>query len=217
MDTLTQALEYHRRGWSIIPIQPGTKVAAGSWKGYQERQAAEAQLRVWFGNGQAYGLAVLFGEASGGLVCRDFDTMAGYERWARQHPELAATLPTVATARGRHVYFRGTERRIAKLADGELRGAGYCLLPPSRHPDGPVYSWLVLLPDGPVPFISDVYAAGLGPKGIPQQAAGVRRVRGQAVKTTDVVEFFRALAERPEAGLDDVVCGGMIECLGGAQ
>ena len=39
--------------------------------------------------------------------------------WAAGHPELAATLPTVSTARGKHVYFVGTVRRIiVRAKDG---------------------------------------------------------------------------------------------------
>ncbi len=159
LSLLQVVLEYHRRGWSIIPIRPGTKKAACKWEQFQSVQPSEATLKKWFAENPAYGLAVILGAASGGLVCRDFDTMEAYERWARTHPDLARTLPTVATARGRHVYFGGTERTITKMADGELRGAGYCLLPPSRHPDGPVYTWLIPLPAGPLPFVEDVHAA----------------------------------------------------------
>ncbi len=154
------ALEYHARGWSVIPTAPRSKIAAGKWKKFQERAADESQIRKWWANGHTYGIAVIFGDVSGGVVCRDFDVQASYDRWAAAHPDLAATLPTVATSRGRHVYFRSDHRGISKFDDGELRGAGYCLLPPSRHPDGPTYRWVVPLPAGPLPFIADACAAG---------------------------------------------------------
>jgi hypothetical protein len=74
------------------------------------------------------------------------------------HPDLAQTLPTVATSRGRHVYFRAGPadlffldlRDLNPPEDGEYRGDSghYCLLPPSRHPDGPTYKWLLPPPDG---------------------------------------------------------------------
>jgi len=104
---------------------------------------------------------VIFGKVSGGLVCRDFDVLAGYDQWAADHPELARALPTVATARGRHVYFCSNHRGIKKLTDGELRGAGYCLLPPSRHPAGTAYHWLNPLPEGQLPTIDDIQGKGL--------------------------------------------------------
>lgn len=161
MTTLDAALRYAALGWSIIPTTPNSKKSAFSWKCYQQRPADEWQIWRWFRDGQPFGIAVIFGDVSGGLVCRDFDTMEGYKQWAADHADLAATLPTVATARGRHVYFRADRRGIVKVADGELRGAGYCLLPPSRHPDGPSYKWLVPLPDGEIRFVADVHAAGL--------------------------------------------------------
>ena len=159
---LAAALEYHRRGWSIIPIAAGTKKPPKGfrWKRFQKRRPTEQELHDWFEGRDDLGLAVIFGEVSGGLVCRDFDTMASYHRWSREHPDLADTLPTVATARGRHVYFRSNHRGIVHQDDGELRGAGYCLLPPSVHPDGPTYKWLVPLPDGDLPLIDDIRAAG---------------------------------------------------------
>jgi hypothetical protein len=106
-------------------------------------------------------LAVILGEVSGELTCRDFDVQQAYDQWAADHPNLAATLPTVATARGRHVYFRSNHSGITKLADGELRGGGgYCVLPPSRHPKGPEYHWLIPLSQEAPPWVEDVRAEG---------------------------------------------------------
>ncbi|NLE37138.1 MAG: bifunctional DNA primase/polymerase [Pirellulaceae bacterium] len=159
---LEAALEYYRRGWAIIPIAKGTKKPPKGWpwKPYQTRKPTEDELRDWFYLRDDLCLAVILGPVSGGLVCRDFDDMAAYEAWAARFPSLAATLPTVETARGRHVYFLAECDRITHLDDGELRGAGYCLLPPSLHPDGHVYEWLIPLPQGHLPFVSDVQTAG---------------------------------------------------------
>jgi hypothetical protein len=78
-------------------------------------------------------LAVVLGDVSGGLVCRDYDDSAAFGRWSAAHPNYATALPTVATARGGHVYFRAapTDLRFVDLADGEYRGDSghYCLLP----------------------------------------------------------------------------------------
>ncbi|GAG12678.1 unnamed protein product, partial [marine sediment metagenome] len=156
---LEAALDYHHRDWSLIPIQPRTKVpACPSWKPYQTERADEAKLHHWFGSNGDQGVAVICGEVSGGLVVRDFDQMAAYERWAAEYPELAETLPTVATGRpGRHVYVRANIDQIRDLSpsrgsvltfdDGEVRGGGYCLLPPSKHPNGNDYRWIVPLGD----------------------------------------------------------------------
>ena len=177
---LAIALAYHRREWSIIPIAVGTKKPPprSKWKPYQSRRPTEAQLRRWFLNRTDRGLAVIHGAVSGGLVCRDFDVMESYDRWAREHPDLATTLPTVATARGRRVYFLAAEH-YAKLDDGELIGDSkhYSVLPPSPHPDGPLYHWLIPLPDGPLVFIDDLHGAGFLPADVTQKAQKAQKAQ----------------------------------------
>ena len=151
--TVAEALEYHQRGWSIFPMHMSTKRPAVRWKRYQTHPASKAKIRKWFQE-KDYGLGVVFGEVSGGLICRDFDDMDSYHAWATKQPELAETLPTVATSRGRHVFARATAEHIAAVrsligkprrhwgdsgaAGGELRcGVGcYSVLPPSMHPSG---------------------------------------------------------------------------------
>lgn len=161
MNLCDEALRYAARGWSIIPISKEKKPALRSWKPYQTRRPTEAELREWFQKPNVTGLALICGPVSGGVTVRDFDSMAAYERWATEYPGLASTLPIAKTGRGRHVYFRSGHDRVVKFGDtGELRGAGYVLLPPSAHPDGGHYEWLVALPDGPLPEI-DPYSSGL--------------------------------------------------------
>jgi hypothetical protein len=150
---LIAALDARRRGWSIIPVG-GDKRPLFGWKEYQMRLPAEGVLYDWFGGRlpQVVGLAVITGAVSGFLAVRDFDSADGYEDWAQSHPRLARSLPTVKTARGAHVYLRGPER-FANLDDGEYRAdpGHYVLLPPSLHPSGVIYHWLVPPPDGPLP------------------------------------------------------------------
>jgi hypothetical protein len=86
----------------------------------------------------------MLGAPSGGLCCRDFDTVAGFEQWKAAHPELAAALPTARTHRGFHVYFKAAEStKNETFEDGELRADRvYTLLPPSQHPLGGFYAWM---------------------------------------------------------------------------
>ena len=160
---LDAALDYRSRGLCVIPIRAGTKKAAlRSWKPFQSQRPDDATLRDWFAAG-GKGLAIVCGQVSGGLIVRDFDQQAAYNRWASDHADLAGKLPTAATARGRHVYGRIPERRgIVTLADGELRGdGGYVLAPPSIHPAGTAYRWIVPL-NGELPII-DLLSAGFIP------------------------------------------------------
>ena len=162
------AVTYAARGWSIIPVID--KRAAGLWKPFQTQPADEPTLRRMFARPGITGLAVILGSASGGLACRDFDDADAYHRWAADHRDLASTLPTVKTARGHHVYFAGPDG-YANLGDGEYRAdAGhYCRLPPSVHPDGPTYTWLIPLPDGELPSLDPVKAGLVTPSAATQQ------------------------------------------------
>ncbi len=139
---LEQVLEYDRYGWCIIPVPYGKKAARIRWGRYQESRPDEKQIRKWFATNNR-NIAVIVGEVSNGLTCRDFDTIAEYHLWVSKYPDLAKMLPTVQTSKGMHVYFEGHIKGIKHIANGELRGnGGYCLLPPSVHPDGAIYQWV---------------------------------------------------------------------------
>lgn len=167
---LEAARAYADRGWCVVPMLMGEKRPAVRWKRYQRDPPSPQTVYRWFretGNG----VGVIFGHVSGDLASRDFDDAQGYQRWATERPALAATLPTVATRRGFHVYCRlwpesveEARRRLGKrihgrgaidLGDGELRaGTGcYSVLPPSTHPSGHVYGWSIPLTAGDLPTL----------------------------------------------------------------
>jgi len=159
---LTDALGYFARGWSLIPIVPQTKKAAAAWTAHQKERASEAMIRLWFDKPKYPGIGVIFGKVSGGLASRDYDNPEAYRRWAADHPDLAATLPTVETGRGFHLYFRAASERFENCGDGEYRGNSghYSVLPPTIHPSGKPYRWMIPLPAGDLPLIDPV-AVGL--------------------------------------------------------
>jgi hypothetical protein len=145
---LEYALEYYRRGLCVIPSPYGKKAARIRWGKYQKSRPNEWQQRKWLSNSKR-NIAVVLGEVSGNLACRDFDAIEGYRLWASAHPDLSNKLPTVKTANGYHVYFESHFQGIKHVEDGELRGSGgYCLLPPSVHPHGQVYQWVNPLLNG---------------------------------------------------------------------
>lgn len=159
-ELLKAATDYHRRGWSIVPILAGTKQPPPgvTWHQFQQKAASLATVYRWFARDDIGGIGILAGAVSGGLVVRDFDGDGAYARWQQDHPDLAAQLPTIQTGRGHHVYFHGDAAEIVHLADGELRGAGYTLAPPSLHPSGKRYAW-ILPPSDELPEV-DPEAAG---------------------------------------------------------
>ncbi|OAI40197.1 hypothetical protein AYO40_05060 [Planctomycetaceae bacterium SCGC AG-212-D15] len=145
INLLDEALRYRERDWSIIPVTD--KKASVRWKSFQKGAASEATIRDWFRPGSRHnGLAVVMGQASDMLGCRDFDSEEGYQEWAERNPTVARELPTAETGRGRHVYFRAPREDFKNLGDGEYRAKSTCytVLPPSWHPEASrLYRWLM--------------------------------------------------------------------------
>src|SRR5262249_41720351 len=109
-----EAIAYARFGFAAIPTYLD-KTRAVRWKSRRTRRHSEATIRHLFTSTDADGLAVILGSASGGLACRDYDEVAPYQGWAASHLDLAATLPTVRTGRGFHVYHRCTNEQFVSL------------------------------------------------------------------------------------------------------
>lgn len=149
------AIDYSRRGWSVIPVGADKKPVVKGWKSRQLVRTEPADVPNWFAKQKGVaGVGIICGDVSGGLYVRDFDDADAYQRWAAAHPEHAATMPTVKTSRGFHLYGRWKGVRTTKGDDGELRGQGaYVCAPPTLHASGTVYAWLVPLPAGDIPEV----------------------------------------------------------------
>lgn len=168
-----EALKLYRHGWCVLPMKPRTKQPAlKGWARYQTQRPTDSTVCRWFPANADRGLAVVLGEVSGGLICRDFDQLDAYDAWAAEHPQLASRLPQSETGRGRHVFCRvepltiqgisPTGASIIDYGDGELRGGGLAVLPPSIHESGKAYLWLNR-PTDSVPTV-DLPATGLAQK-----------------------------------------------------
>jgi hypothetical protein len=132
------AADYRRRGWSVLRLKG--KIPAEPWAEYQQRRMAleEIEESPWPGVGIVTG-------AVSGIVVLDADSPEAVEELTRRgHPAT----PMVKTARGVHAYFQhpGGElpTRIG-LGNGlDLKGdGGYVVAPPSKHPSGSVYEWII--------------------------------------------------------------------------
>lgn len=94
-------------------------------------------------------LAVMCGKTSGNLFILDCETSQTLSENMQQLQKRGVPLWVVKTARGGHIYLRsrmGEVHNIASgtLADMEIRGRSlYVLAPPSLHPSGVYYEWLL--------------------------------------------------------------------------
>lgn len=142
--TVDFALGYLANDWSIIPLLERDKRPAIPWASFQQARATEEEALAWFQTGQS-NLGIVTGSISDLTVldCDSPDAIALAESLG-----LPPTW-TVQTGKGRHYYFRyqAGSRNFQKRDDLpgiDLRSeGGYVVAPPSRHPNGSIYAWMV--------------------------------------------------------------------------
>jgi hypothetical protein len=150
---LQAALQYASRGWSVLPVRPGGKeplIAGGVHAATTDRKTIEG----WWSRWPTANVGIACGTASG-LVVVDADDPQVLKRLAQEGRHLPPA-PTVRTARGVHLYFAcpAGGLRSRRVCDGvEVKAEGaYVLAPPSRHPCGALYHWVVE-PGGELPAL----------------------------------------------------------------
>lgn len=145
------ALEYVALGWPVFPlhgIQLGfctcpRRVCSTPGKhpvtphGLDDATVDAEQIRAWWAQWPSANIGLRTGN---GLVVLDVDD---------QRPlEGLPLIPTVASGKGWHLYFRSEQpvgNHVALVPGVDLRGErGYVVAPPSRHVSGSVYQWRVL-------------------------------------------------------------------------
>lgn len=143
------ALDYLRRGWSVVPVRAREKRPLIAWQAYQQAPPTEEEVRGWFGRWPQANLAIVTGAVSG-LVVLDVDPKHGGDaslsRLEREHGPLPVTVEAVSGGGGRHLYFAhpgGQVHNKVGLAPGiDLRAdGGLIVAPPSVHPSGARYAW----------------------------------------------------------------------------
>ena len=168
--------EYLARGWSCVPLIPGTKKAAVKWEKYQKRLPTQEEVDEWTRAGSTHDnldqVAIVTGKISG-LIVLDIDGDEGWN-WLTQHKVgLQQDTPIVCTnepLRKYHYYFKHpgwtVTNRVRFVPGCDIRGdGGYVAAPPTRHIDGHVYEWifncaphqqeLQPCPEWLLPFIGD--------------------------------------------------------------
>jgi hypothetical protein len=152
VDLRAHAIALARAGWAVLPLRGKAPLFKGG-RGVLDATSDVQTVERWW---TAHPGANIGGRVPEGAVALDVDPRAGgAERMTelvRRHGPLPATL-TVISGRGdggRHYYLRRPpgELTSTRLGPGlDLKTpAGYCVLPPSLHPDtGQPYR----LQDGP--------------------------------------------------------------------
>jgi len=155
---LEAALKYVRLGWNVIPLQPrDKKPLLPSWREWQTKKVTEDMVKTWWQKHSDANVGILTGAISG-IVVLDVDGEAGRQSLAQIAKGLPPT-PISNTGKGSHYIYKhpGFEVRnfAGKLPGLDFRGdGGYIVAPPSIHPSGRQYEWVISPEDvelAPVP------------------------------------------------------------------
>lgn len=144
------ARTYAQRGWQSFPIKPRDKTPLVKWT---EAATNDEKTAVgWFDNYPEANIGIACGKRSG-IVVLDVDAAhGGYESLTEliaQYGNLPETFISKTGNGGEHIFFRhpGIEihNSAGKLGRGlDIRGdGGYVVAPPSIHPNGNIYEWVV--------------------------------------------------------------------------
>jgi hypothetical protein len=157
----TAALDYSKRGFSVIPVGYDKRPLL-KWEAYQREKATPEHIKQWSIRFKAANIGIVTGAISN-LVVVDVDKEDAHEALSSYIPD-SIVCPTVKTPRGgRHLYFRHPGFTISNntglIPGSDFRGdGGYVVAPPSSDALGKHYEWIVpleeSLPDLPAPYIS---------------------------------------------------------------
>lgn len=206
MALVDAALTFARWGWPVLPVAARGKKPLSS-RGVLDASTDPATIGEWFTRWPAANLGVACGAPGPTVLDIDRPEEAGDVL-----PRLAAIgAPTVVTSRGQHLYFAGLDQGTVGLDYGELRSRGsYVVVPPSIHPSGHVYTFLIE-PNGTLPEVPSYVVAGRSTAGVGVAEAvelvsygarhnwlvdrAVRLVRGGILDTAEVEAHLRTAYE----------------------
>lgn len=145
------ALDLAARGFAVFPCKPRGKQPA-TQHGLHDATTDPDRIRAWWAQTPSANVAIATGEISG-IVVVDVDTDHDGESTLAalevEHGPLPVTPRALTGGDGFHHVFAhpGVEVRntAGKLGPGiDTRGdGGYIVAPPSLHPSGNVYEWLI--------------------------------------------------------------------------
>ena len=150
MSTLDVAIEYRRRGLSVIPIRAKDKSPLVAWEPFQKEPASEETIKHWFTSWPTANVGMVTGSVSDCVVV-DLDSQGARDRLKLLLGDYdLSSVPRSRTGKGWQLFFKhlavDVRNRAGVLPQVDIRGdGGYVVAPPSIHPNGKRYKWEVPL------------------------------------------------------------------------
>ena len=157
-EMLKHALAYASLGWHVIPLRPRRKTPITS-HGEKDATTNPAQIREWWGKWPGANIGIATGPS--GLLAIDIDPRHGgmnsINALAEQYGRPITNIVAMTDGGGRHFYYRRpVDVKSRANAFGlawpgiDTRGStGYVVAPPSIHPGGKAYKWILPGPLAP--------------------------------------------------------------------
>ncbi len=178
------ALEYRRKGFSVIPLESRGKKPLIKWSKYQTVIASEQEIINWWSKWANANIGIVTGKISGVAVV-DIEKGGSTDG-------LPITITVKTGGGGFHLYYKypkcgiGNATRIKELTD--IRGdGGYVVAPPSMHKSGEEYTSIEPIDkeafaEFPMSFF-EVVKTQSNNKGINLTSAGVEEGQRNTVAT----------------------------------
>lgn len=201
---LTAALDYARRGWSVIPLRPKDKRPLVKWEAYETTRATEGEIREWWARWPTANVGIVTGAVSG-LVVIDIDGEKGAESAKALPGAKNVKAPVVETGRGTHVYCRHPGGSVPNSAGNlpgiDVRGdGGYVVAPPSVHPNGQEYAFMEGFGLDNAPADPALLAPLLGNKDAPNGGCVVNFSDAKPQAAVSTIDRYAASALEREIG-----------------
>ncbi len=146
-----EAQRLYDMGLNVFP-QPIGKKGGYAWKRLQytrlNRDDRDFGIETLFAG--SANLAIMCGRTSNNLFVIDCETKPALAYHMQKMQERNIPLWVVETVRGGHIYLRASNGEVhnQQLQDAEIKGCnGYVLAPPSIHPTGVRYKWVIQTSD----------------------------------------------------------------------
>ena len=152
MTHLEYAQKYLKIGMHPIPLVEKGKTPLIEWKKFQAEPPDPGMLELWWVDGGRANIGLVLGR---GKICVDLDGGSAAEDLLKAAGvTLPADAPRSETGSGFHVFLSvphaipdcvGLVSTNGSKPQVDIRGVGYAVVPPSIHPNGKQYKWLVPL------------------------------------------------------------------------
>jgi len=155
MNGYQEAKRYLELGFHPIACLPREKRTWVEWKKYQTQAPTLKEMSGWWGARPDANVALVFGR---GTFAVDLDGEGAEALLVEKGIQLPENAPRSKTGTGYHVLLssdRPVPDCVGLLSNGngshiDIRGVGYIVAPPSVHPSGAIYRWIVP-PTGQLP------------------------------------------------------------------